>query len=111
MATIFSFTVRKATKQRKKARMAVIGPAGSGKTWTSLMLARELGGRTCVMDSEAGTSNIYADSFEDFEFDVINMREESDGVNTFHPERYIAGIKYLEDQGYKNIIIDSMTHA
>ena len=108
MVNNFQFTVRKATKQRKKARIAVVGPAGSGKTKTSLMLAKALGGKTAVLDSEAGTSNIYANEFD---FDVVDLTEEADGINTFNPERYVAAIHFLEDNGYANIIIDSMTHA
>jgi ATP-dependent protease Clp ATPase subunit len=52
--------IRKAAKSRKKARVAFIGPSGSVKTYTALTLAKALGGKTIVIETEAGTSNIYA---------------------------------------------------
>ena len=105
MAPQDKFIIRKASKERAKARILVTGPAGSGKTWTALHIAAALGGSTVIIDTEAGTSNKYAQIIDDFVFDVIELEA------PFDPERYVAAIKFCEDQGYTNIIVDSLTHA
>src|SRR5215472_6056307 len=58
---------RKAIKYDAKLRFAVCGPAGSGKTYTLLRLAMELGGPVALVDTERGSASKYADLFE---FDV-----------------------------------------
>jgi flagellar biosynthesis GTPase FlhF len=48
----------KATKKKLKARVALIGPTGSGKTMTALKMARGFAGsegRIAVIDTEHGT--------------------------------------------------------
>lgn len=97
--------IRKATKARKKARVWLVGPSGAGKTYTALALSKALGGKTIVIDTEAGTSNIYANSFEDFEFDVLELE------GNYNPTVYVDAIVMAEEAGYKNIIIDSLSHA
>lgn len=92
---------KKATKSRAKLRMALIGTSGCGKTWTSLEIAKEFGGKTALIDTEHGSSEKYAD---DFDFDILNLK-------SFHPDNYIAAIKLAEQEGYDNIIIDSLSHA
>ena len=105
MAATDTFIIRKASKERAKARILVTGPAGSGKTWTSLHIAAALGGSTVIIDTEAGTSNKYASIIDEFVFDVIELGAPYD------PDRYVAAMKFCEDEGYENIIIDSLTHA
>ncbi len=48
--------------QRKKARLrlAIAGPAGSGKTYSALLIAFGLGGRTAMIDTERGSGELYA---------------------------------------------------
>ncbi|MBA3689505.1 MAG: AAA family ATPase, partial [Chloroflexi bacterium] len=95
---------QKATKLQAKARIAIDGPSGAGKTWTGLVTATVLagGGKIAVIDSERGSASKYADRFE---FDVLEL----DG--SFHPERYIEGIREAAKAGYAVVLIDSLTHA
>lgn len=92
---------KKATKAQSKARIALIGPSGSGKTYTALNLAKYLGQKVAVIDTERGSASKYADIFD---FDVMELE-------TFHPKNYIDGIKEAEACGYDVLIIDSLSHA
>src|SRR5437879_5923845 len=61
----------RATKKQSKLRMALLGPAGSGKTYSALKIGRALvgaTGRIAVMDTEHGSASKYADEFE---FDTV----------------------------------------
>lgn len=100
-----SFEIRAASKARARARILIAGPAGAGKTWTALHIAAALGGTCAIIDTEAGTSNKYAGIIDDFIFDVLELDAPYD------PERYVEAIKFCEEQGYDNIIVDSLSHA
>lgn len=95
-------SITKALKTDSKLRMAIIGPAGSGKTYTSLKIASELGKKICLIDSEHGSSQKYADIFE---FDVIVLEDD------FSPTTYTAAIKMIEDNKYDVCIIDGLSQA
>ena len=94
---------KKARKEQAKLRMGIIGPAGSGKTYTALITARNLvpDGKIAVIDTERGSASKYADIFE---FDVCELE-------SFHPENYIKTIQAAEEAGYDVLIIDSLSHA
>jgi len=92
---------RKAVKSQAKARIGIIGPSGCGKTYTALLLAKELGNRIAVIDTEHGSASKYADEFD---FDVLELTK-------FHPQLYIDGIKAAAQAGYDVLIIDSLSHA
>jgi hypothetical protein len=94
--------IRKARRSATKLRLLLTGPSGSGKTWGALQIAKGLGGRTVVIDTEEGSSDLY-DHLHDF--DVIDLRP------PFTPERYIEAIQAAEDAGYEVIIVDSVTHC
>lgn len=96
-----NFQLKKATKTQSKLRMAIFGPSGSGKTYSSLAIAKGLGGKIAVIDTERGSASKYADKFD---FDVIELE-------TFAPQTYAEAIKFIESQGYDIIIVDSLTHA
>lgn len=91
----------KATKAKSKARIALCGPSGSGKTFTSLTLATNMGGRVAVIDTERGSASKYADEFQ---FDVMEL-------DSFHPQKFIDGIREAEVAGYDVLVIDSLSHA
>ena len=97
MAVVFT----KAVKSQAKGRVGLIGPSGSGKTYTALLLAKHMGGRTALIDTEHGSASKYADEF-DFETLILE---------SFHPQNYIDAIKAAGEQGFDNLIIDSLTHA
>lgn len=96
----------KAVKERAKLRLAIDGPAGSGKTWTALTLATTIakneGGRIAVLDTERGSASLYADCFD---FDVVEL-------TNFNPRNYTNVIHSAEKAGiYSVLVLDSLTHA
>lgn len=93
--------IRKARRSATKLRLLLTGPSGSGKTWGALTIAKGLGGRCVVIDTEQGSSDIY-DSLH--EFDVVDLRP------PFTPERYIEAIHACEEAGYEVIVVDSISH-
>lgn len=98
---------KKATKQQAKLRLALAGPAGSGKTFTSLLIAQSLaqseGGRVAVIDTENGSASKYADLFD---FDAVSLTASSG----FAPERYLEMLREAESAGYPVIVMDSLSH-
>jgi hypothetical protein len=94
--------IRKAKRSATKLRLLLTGPSGSGKTWGALQIAKGLGGKTIVIDTEEGSSDLY-DTLHDF--DVIDLRP------PFSPERYIEAITAAEEAGYDVIVVDSVTHC
>jgi hypothetical protein len=96
------FQIRKAKRSAAKARILLTSPSGGGKTYGALLLSKGLGGRTVVIDTEEGSSDLY-DSLH--EFDVIDLKP------PFTPERYIEAISAAEAAGYEVIIVDSVTHC
>lgn len=102
---------KKAVKEQAKLRLALDGLAGSGKTYSSLKIASEIGklirahqlgeGRIAVIDSERGSASLYADEFD---FDVSEL-------DSFSPLAYVEKIKEAEEGGYDIIIADSISHA
>jgi hypothetical protein len=95
---------RRATKEQSRLRLALAGPAGSGKTYTALLLASALadGDGVALIDTERGSASKYADAFPPF--DVLELA-------SFHPERYIEAIGDAEAAGYRVLVIDSLSHA
>jgi hypothetical protein len=95
-------SIRKARRSATKLRILLTSPSGGGKTYGSLLMAKGLGGKTVVIDTEQGSSDLY-DQVHDF--DVIDL------TPPFTPERYIDAIASAEAAGYEIIIIDSVTHC
>ena len=96
-----SLNFQRASKKSSRLRMALIGVAGSGKTYTALNIAKHLGGPVAVVDTERGSASKYSDQFE---FDVLELE-------TFSPQTYVEAIQAAEEAGYNVLIIDSMSHA
>ena len=94
---------KRATKAAAKLRLGLIGPAGSGKTYTALRIAHGLGGRIAVVDTERGSASLYAGE-RGIDFDVNEL-------DTYEVERFIDAIKDAAAGGYSTIIIDSLSHA
>ena len=94
---------KKATKEQSKLRLALAGPAGHGKTYSSLAIATHLvpGGRVAVIDTERGSASKYSDIFE---FDVLELA-------SFAPTTYVEAIHAAEEARYDVIVIDSLSHA
>lgn len=97
--------IRRAQKRAVKLRMAIDGPTGSGKSLSSLLVARGLvgpDGTIVVIDTERGTTEkFYADRTD---FDVLVL-------DRFLPSDYRAAIAECAGAGYDCLIIDSLSHA
>jgi hypothetical protein len=94
---------KKATKAAAKLRLGLIGPAGSGKTMTALRIARGLGGRVAVIDTERGSASLYSGE-NGLDFDVLELE-------SYEAEKFIQAIGQAEAAGYDVLIIDSLSHA
>ena len=92
----------KATKTQKRLRLSLYGVSGSGKTYSALALAKGLGGKVALIDTERGSASAYANLFT---FDTLEMPP------PYSPAAYVNAIKAAEAEGYDILIIDSLTHA
>ena len=97
-----TISIRKARRSATKVRVLLTSPSGGGKTFGALLLAKGLGGRTVVIDTEEGSSDLYDELHE---FDVIDLKP------PFTPERYVEAISAAEAAGYEVIVVDSVTHC
>ncbi len=96
-----AFQIIKAAKIQSKARIGIVGLAGSGKTYSALAIGTALGGKVAVIDTENASAAKYAGVFD---FDVLVL-------DTFAPRTYVEAIHAVEDAGYDVLIIDSLSHA
>ncbi len=94
-------TFQRATRTQKKLRMALHGPSGSGKTFTALEVARGLGEKIALIDTERGSAALYGDKFA---FDTVEL-------DYFSVDTYINAINEAAEAGYDVLIIDSLSHA
>ena len=92
---------KKATRHQAKLRLALIGPAGAGKTYTALRVATGFGGKIALIDTERGSASKYSGVAD---FDVLELE-------SFSPEQYIEAIHAAEEGGYSVLVIDSLSHA
>lgn len=91
----------KAERKKAKLRLGLTGASGSGKTYSALMVAKGMGGKVAVIDTEHGSASLYAN---DFDFDTLELEA------PYTPERYIQAIEMAEQAGYNVLVIDSITH-
>jgi hypothetical protein len=104
-----SFT--KATREKAKAKICLAGPSGSGKSYTSLILAHAmrdagLGSKIAVIESEAGKMNKYAGysvAGQKWDFDICVL-------DNFGPGDYVAKLEEAHRLGYDIVVIDSISH-
>jgi len=103
---------RAAQRSKAKLRLGISGPAGGGKSMSSLLMAYGITGdwsKISVVDTENNSADLYADySHNGIEIGVFNVCPIS---TPYTPEKYIAAIKECEEAGDSVIIIDSLTHA
>ena len=93
-----------ANKKKTKIKMALQGPAGSGKTKDALLIAYGLCGKwdkIAVIDTENRSADLYADLGNYFVLPFIAP---------FSPERYVEAITVCLTAGIEVIILDSLTH-
>ena len=92
---------QKAERKKSKLRLALTGPSGSGKTYGALLVAKGLGGKIAVIDTEKGNAALYSHLVD---FDVLDLEP------PYTPERYRQAVKLAVENGYGVVIIDSITH-
>lgn len=95
---------KKATKSAQKLKLLLQGASGSGKTYSSLVLASEIakstGKRIAFIDSENGSASLYADKFD---FDVMELKDCS-------VASYIEAMNQAKrSDDHSVVIIDSIT--
>jgi hypothetical protein len=105
---------KKATRSQSFLRLGLSGPAGSGKTLTSMRIAHGLlqpGQRFAVIDTERGSASKYAclqdeqaDGQWTFDFDVVELQ-------SFSPQHYRGAIREAKSAEIPVLVIDSLTHG
>lgn len=96
---------KKAERTQLWLRLALFGPPGSGKTMSGLRIARgiadKIDGRMACIDTEARSASKYADRIP---FDVDDLSQKT-------IENYIQSMDYAAQEGYRVLVIDSLSHA
>lgn len=102
-----NFTFAPATREQARARIALEGPEGSGKSYTSMVLATALGAgaRFAVIDTERGSASKYArsKSGSGFDFDVL-------ALHSFDPRDLPKALAAAAAAGYPVAVVDSLSH-
>jgi hypothetical protein len=102
---------RKARAEQAALKLGIYGPAGSGKTFTSLLIAegiaRLTGKRVAMVDTEHG-SDFYCQSVptrpvhpDAFDFDALYTRSITETVEA---------VRSLDPATHSIVVLDSMTH-
>jgi hypothetical protein len=96
--------LRKSNRSQAKIRIALQGASGSGKTYSSLLLAYGLcqdWSKIAVIDTENQSADLYSHLGQ---YNVLTLQP------PFSPERYIEALSTCEASGMEVIIIDSLSH-
>lgn len=97
--------LRQSERKQAKIKMALQGASGTGKTYSSLLLAKGLTNgslsKVAVIDTENGSADLYAHLGN---YNVLTL------TPPFTPENYIKAIEVCENEGMEVIIIDSISH-
>lgn len=96
---------QKAERKRAKLRLGICGTSGSGKTFSALLIAKGLGKKIAVVDTENHSAELYAGKEGMPEYDVCLLSP------PYETEKYITAINEAEKAGYDVIILDSISHA
>jgi len=98
--------IRKSERKQAKIKLALQGSAGSGKTYSSLLLAKGLTGgdftKIAIIDTENKSADLYAHLGS---YNVVSMD------TPYSPERYIEAIELCEKAGMEVIVLDSISHC
>ncbi len=93
--TVFQLAV----KPKAYSRTALVGPPGSGKTYTALSLATHIARSVALIDTEYDRSLRYAGDFRFFQV----------GIRDCHPANIIELIHQAKEEGHDGLILDSFS--
>ena len=96
--------LRQSMRRAAKMRLALAGASGSGKTYSSLLIAYGMTGewsKIAVIDSENCSADLYAHLGG---YQVLTLEN-------YAPETYIEAIGICEQAEAEVIIIDSISHC
>jgi hypothetical protein len=96
---------QKAERKKAKLRLGICGTSGSGKTFSALLIAKGLGKKIAVVDTENHSAELYAGKEGMPEYDVCILSP------PYETEKYIKAIEEAERAGYDVVILDSISHA
>ena len=98
--------LRQSERKQAKIKMALQGSAGSGKTYSSLLLAKGLTNgdlsKVAIIDTENGSADLYSHLGS---YNVLTLQP------PFTPENYIKAIEVCEKANMEVIILDSISHS
>ena len=97
--------LRQSHRKQAKIKLALEGCSGSGKTYSSLLLAYGMTNdwtKIAIIDTENGSADLYAHLGQ---YNVLTLQA------PFTPEKYIEAIAVCETAGMEVIIIDSISHC
>jgi len=115
-------TFGKARREQVKIRVSISGPAGSGKTMSSLLMAyglvraenpnmpdAEVWDKICIIDTESGSGSLYVGQ----QVGTTTIGEYNTIALTapFEPAVFVDAIHMAEQHNMSVIIIDSLSHA
>lgn len=118
MALVF----KKAQREQVRIKVSIAGPAGSGKTMSSLLMAYgltkaefpnlpddQIWEKICLIDTENGSGSLYVG--KQVGQTTIGAYNTIDLTPPFEPAVFVDAIHMAEDHGMNVIIIDSLSHA
>ena len=98
--------LRQSERRKAKIKMALQGSAGSGKTYSSLLIAQGLLNgdlsKVAVIDTENGSADLYAHLGN---YNVLPLKP------PFSPQKFVEAIDICEKAGMEVIILDSISHC
>ena len=98
--------LRKSERKQAKIKLALQGSAGSGKTYSSLLLAKGLTNgdfsKVAIIDTENRSADLYAHLGG---YSVLSMDA------PYSPEKYIEAIDICLEAKFEVLVIDSLSHC
>lgn len=97
--------LRRAQRSKKKLKILMAGPAGSGKTFSSLLLAHQLTQNwetVGILDTENGSADLYS-HLGPYACEIMKP--------PFDPSRYVKAVQLFQKEGIECMILDSISHA
>lgn len=98
--------LRQSERKKAKIKLALQGSSGSGKTYSSLLLAKGLTNgdlsKVAIIDTENGSADLYAHLGN---YNVLSLQP------PFTPKKYVEAIEICEKANMEVVILDSISHC